>query len=469
MKRTVILLMVLLVLLSSVQPSMAYTYYTDILGHWGERDIDWATNDAGLFEGYDDNTFRPENSITRAEFITILNRLLKVQTIGYSNTHSNFKLDYNDLPQSFWAYDDIYNIAYHVGNQAHKKVDLKLIFPGNSFRPNTPITRYEAGVLTSLIMPPPIKTLNNNYKDLSSNLTFYKEIMELTSNGIVQGYHDNTFRPGNNITRAEAVTIIKNAYKELEYIKTDQLYIRDLEEFNLSEKKPLFEYGTGANAERDLDKKFIEAITTLEYISFVGHIPHAEQHLYDMNAIDTLWNLKNDDYYNIIGVNYYLLYYDNSLVKERKMELVREAFEHYKKTMPSKNINGMINLIQLSNNTINSKELISFLEDYINFSKDNNEKILATTILAEKYLINGQTKKALDIYKGTVHLSDDINLKTHLILNNAYLTYKNGGATLAIKYLNDSWNALKTNSQYQIHKNKIDFLFTSMIKQLMLK
>lgn len=469
MKKIIMLLIVVLILVSSFQTAMAYTYYIDILEHWGEPYIEWATNDVDLFKGYKDGTFKPDNSITRAEFMSILNRLLQIQKLNNTNVATKFYLDYDDLSKNFWAYDDIYELAYYLENKARRKVDLKSIFPGNNFGPNDPITRYEAGVLTSLITPPPIKVLNKSYKDLTSDMSFYREIMELTSNGIVKGYNDGTFRPWQKITRAEAATIIKNAYGELEYLKNNELRMRDLKKFNLNKKKPLFEYGANNINQPDLDKNFINAITTLDYLSFVGYIPYSERHLYDPNPIDSLWQLKNDNYYNVIGVNYYLLYYDKNLVQERKIELIKEAFEHYESINKVNNVDGVVELVKIAKNIVSPKELILFLEKYFYSTKDNNDKILAGTLLVEQYLNNYQYKKALEIHKEMLHLGKDIELRSHLILNNGYLIYKNSGTKVAIDYLNKSWNDLKTDSQYRIYKDEGDFLFTSMIKQLMMK
>jgi len=469
MKKIVVLLIVAFIVVSSIRTSIAYTYYTDILNHWGESYIEWSTNEVGLFQGYNDGTFKPENNITRAEFMSILNRLLELQNLDSTKIDSRFQLDYADITKNFWAYDHIHRVAYYLENKARKKVDLKSIFPGNNLRANEPITRYEAGVLTSLITAPPIKVSNKNYRDLSTNVEFYKEIIELTGNGVVKGYDDGTFRPGNNITRAEAATIIKNAYSELEYLKTDQLHIRQLNEFNLNKSKPLFEYGIGTAVQKGFDKKFIDAIETLEYISFVGYIPHSERHLYDPNPMDTLWQLKNDDYYNVIGVNYFLLYYNKNLVMERKVELAKEAFEHYESINNSSKVEGIIDLIQISKNIVSTKEVTVFLEKYFPVINNNNEKILAGTLLAEQYLNNYQYKKAVDIYKDVVNLSSDIKLKNSLTLNNGYLIYRNSGSNVAIRYLNESWDNLKTDTQYRLHKKEIDFLFTSMIKQLMMK
>lgn len=469
MRKLWILFMVILMVVSSAQTSRAYVYYDDILDHWGELYIDWATNDVRLFKGYENNTFKPENSITRAEFMAIINRLLVIQKRSTSKVNSNFKLKYSDLTKEFWAYEDIYKAIHYIENENMPKVDIQWVFPGNNFKPNEPITRYEAGVLISLITSPPVKPLNKKYTDLNSDMKFYKEILNLTGNGIVEGYEDGTFRPWNNITRAEASKIVKKAYEDLEYLKKDQLNINDLARFNLLKEKPLFEYGNRPRNQENFDKKFVDAIATLEYISFIGYIPHAERHLYDADPIGTLWQLKNDEYYNVIGVNYYLLSYDNSLLKERQRELVVEAMEYYETMENKENIKGMANFIYISKDKINAKDYISFLEKYLNLTLDNNDAIFIGTELVGQYMNNYQYKKALDLSQYILTLNKDIRLNAQLILNHGYIIYKDSGVNSAVQYLSKSWNNLKTNTSYRLYSEEIDLLFTSMMKQLMKK
>lgn len=48
---------------------------TDVSGHWAEKVIkQW--QDKGLISGYEDGTFKPNNNITRAEFVLILNNAM---------------------------------------------------------------------------------------------------------------------------------------------------------------------------------------------------------------------------------------------------------------------------------------------------------------------------------------------------------------------------------------------------------
>ncbi|MDD2402224.1 MAG: S-layer homology domain-containing protein [Clostridia bacterium] len=53
---------------------------TDVEGHWAERQITYWTS-KGITKGYSDGTFKPNNNITRAEFLTLVNR-----AFGYTQT-----------------------------------------------------------------------------------------------------------------------------------------------------------------------------------------------------------------------------------------------------------------------------------------------------------------------------------------------------------------------------------------------
>ena len=45
------------------------------------------------------------------------------------------------------------------------------------------------------------------FSDVDSSMAQFKAITELSDDGVINGYEDGTFKPGNAITRAEATTI----------------------------------------------------------------------------------------------------------------------------------------------------------------------------------------------------------------------------------------------------------------------
>lgn len=76
-------------------------HFSDISGHWAEEYIN-RFYQLNLIEGYPDGTFKPDNTITKAEVITILNRAAKIKGVQIND---NF---IPDVSNEHWAYEDIY-------------------------------------------------------------------------------------------------------------------------------------------------------------------------------------------------------------------------------------------------------------------------------------------------------------------------------------------------------------------------
>ncbi len=74
--------------------------YSDIQSHWAADAIE-AVSRAGIFSGYPEGVFKPENKLNRAEAVAVLNRLFERPAIA--GQASNWP----DVPQSHWALKDI--------------------------------------------------------------------------------------------------------------------------------------------------------------------------------------------------------------------------------------------------------------------------------------------------------------------------------------------------------------------------
>ena len=73
--------------------------YIDVMGHWAEKYIA-VFEDLEYIEGYGENLFKPDNKISRVEFATILSRIFKTDNTVIENT-------YTDLEPTHWGYDII--------------------------------------------------------------------------------------------------------------------------------------------------------------------------------------------------------------------------------------------------------------------------------------------------------------------------------------------------------------------------
>ncbi|WPS85692.1 S-layer homology domain-containing protein (plasmid) [Brevibacillus halotolerans] len=74
------------VLSESVAKAEASTSFTDIQTHWVKETLDWAVQ-KNMVNGYPDGTFRPENKVTEAEFLTMLLRLYEPNIQGETKSH----------------------------------------------------------------------------------------------------------------------------------------------------------------------------------------------------------------------------------------------------------------------------------------------------------------------------------------------------------------------------------------------
>lgn len=164
----------------------------DINRHWAEKQIKEFIS-KGYVAGYEDLTFRPENSITRAEFVKLLNK-------AFSLTKSSGKI-FNDT-KNHWAKNEI-DIAVTNG-VANGTSDTE-------FTPDEFITREQVATMISNYIK--LHDINhdkvNTYKDSSNISNWAKDSVEgVIEKGYMNGYTDNTFRPQNNMTRGEAVTAL---------------------------------------------------------------------------------------------------------------------------------------------------------------------------------------------------------------------------------------------------------------------
>ncbi len=166
---------------------------TDTSGHWAEASINRWIN-SGFINGYPDGTFRPNNAISRAEFVTIANK-----AFGFTRSQG---ISFDDVKPGYWAYGEIQKgvAAGYIQGDSNGK-----------FRPGSAVTRQEAAVMLSNL-----KRYNNdeagayNYTDRGDMASWaVGAIGAVSRNGIMSGYPNGTFRPQQSLTRAEAVAALQ--------------------------------------------------------------------------------------------------------------------------------------------------------------------------------------------------------------------------------------------------------------------
>ena len=168
----------------------------DISGHWASDNISKLVA-LGAINGYPDSSFKPNNTITRAEFATVLVKAFKLENKGGNKVFAD--------TAKHWAKD---YIATAAANGIVSGYDAA------TFGPDDLITREQMAVMIVKVAKPAPAAGEIQFADSGSISEWASEaIATATENGIIKGYPDNTVRPLGSATRAEAVTVIVNAMK----------------------------------------------------------------------------------------------------------------------------------------------------------------------------------------------------------------------------------------------------------------
>lgn len=166
------------------------TTLKNIKGHWAEKQITKLV-DLDAINGYPDNTFKPNNNITRAEFATVLVKALKLEQKG----NKVFADTVNHWAKDFIATACEYGIVNGIGN--------------NKFAPNALITREQMAVMAAKSVNLSANKNAKTFADEAEISSWAKEAVKAaSSNDIINGYSNGKFEPKQNATRAEAATII---------------------------------------------------------------------------------------------------------------------------------------------------------------------------------------------------------------------------------------------------------------------
>lgn len=191
--------------LTVLMPAASALAATDINGHWCENIIEkWEKNN--LIAGYEDGTFRPDQPITRAEFVSLVNRYL-----GYTAAKT---ISFSDVAAGDWYANQV-AIAVNAGYVGG--------FEDNTFRPGDNITRAQTASIIARLTG-----LSNNaaesykFADAHRNPEWAKgAIGAVAAKGYMIGDEKNNFDAPDPLTRAEAVAILDRLSFLLDGGKTD--------------------------------------------------------------------------------------------------------------------------------------------------------------------------------------------------------------------------------------------------------
>lgn len=194
--------------------------FVDTVGNWA-RDSILRMKDKGWIEGTN-NRYEPNRALTRAEFITIMDRMFnfsslknsceQTSTVGVSVSNcvsdKGIGMDgkYSDLPSSHWA-SAVFTKA--------QKINLIQGYEDGTIRPDQSITRAEVAVLFDRLLHtsnqkkyPQASKLPLTFTDVPLQLWSAESVYELVREGIINGVSENQFMPDRYINRAEMAAMM---------------------------------------------------------------------------------------------------------------------------------------------------------------------------------------------------------------------------------------------------------------------
>ncbi|MGN7472012.1 S-layer homology domain-containing protein [Brevibacillus brevis] len=170
--------------------------FKDIVDHWARDDIQFMAA-LGLLKGYPDGTFKPEKSISKAEFAALLSRAIQLS----EKDKYDQPVSLQDVTPRDWFYSYVQYLEGR-GNIVPSKM-----YPQRKLYANHPIYREEVAVWMAKEVEQPPREKLPVFADVSKML-YPEEVNKVSGAGLIKGYPDGTFRPFNNTTRAQAATMV---------------------------------------------------------------------------------------------------------------------------------------------------------------------------------------------------------------------------------------------------------------------
>ena len=191
---------------SSDSASLGQMNFTDLASsHWSYTYVEYMVN-KGIIVGYEDGSFRPNASFSRAAFAKLL-------TLSFElNDYTGASVKYNDLPSNHWAYS--YTMAAQDYLTFYQSDGI------NYFMPDKDAEREDVAVAVIKAMHIDKATADLTYLDkftdkweISEDLRPY--IALAVEYGVMQGTGSDTFSPRKALTRAEACTLFARYLMEI--------------------------------------------------------------------------------------------------------------------------------------------------------------------------------------------------------------------------------------------------------------
>lgn|GEM_PF-2924113 len=283
--------------------------------HWAAPEVAEAVQ-KGYIVGYPDGTFRPDNQVTRAEFASLLSRTAK-----HENIMENVDVPFVDVSEGHWAREAIAR-TIALGFVPAEKY-------GTRFEPDRPMTRLEIAEWLANGLAAAREDFAEAMRDTENTLVpvaeyykgglspeYYPHVSVVYGTGIMKGFPDGSFRPGELTKRSEIAAILH---------RFDKVQGRTAGEFReLNELREVGLYGTNAVSFTDFvfyspDRVLVFDVPLREDIVYEGW---GTFHIHRM----ILARIDNEG--NLYGV-YAPMFLNPEFMLEKRRDFVRNGFIQY--------------------------------------------------------------------------------------------------------------------------------------------
>lgn len=177
--------------------------FKDVKTHWAREDIEYL-GELELIQGDENGSFRPDDTITRAEFAALITRVMGLTETPYENS-------FFDVLAEDWFSGYVQTVrsnGYMTGYDG-------------LFSPNKPISREEIAKTVVAAYNDKTNTMLEKgralyFNDIDTISSWaYDYITEAVNMGFVNGMGNDTFAPKNYATRAQAAVMLRRVYDKL--------------------------------------------------------------------------------------------------------------------------------------------------------------------------------------------------------------------------------------------------------------
>jgi len=178
--------------------------------HWALWEIE-AAYAAGVVQGYSDGTYQPSSPVTRDQMAVYISRSLVIPGGDAAIPDPVPPATFSDVASTHWAYK---HIEYAVSQNVVKG------YSDGTYKPDLVVDRGQMAVFVARAMvtpggdagipdpvPPP------TFPDVLSDFWAYKQVEYCVGHGVVKGYDDGTYRPGDPVTRDQMAVYVARAFK----------------------------------------------------------------------------------------------------------------------------------------------------------------------------------------------------------------------------------------------------------------